>query len=157
MTTYKSDAAKAGIMPDYSKAGILLSRTAVFTLGTDSGGISIAANDVVQMVPIPKGAQILNIMVENNSLTEIFNVEVGDGNSNSRFFEYVFTGQINRNDFFKANTLARPMLSAHVYTYTGNDTIDLIFLSTGETIMTDTTIAMTVMYKMEGSIADEDF
>ena len=157
MTTYSSAAVNAGIMPDYSKAGVLLSRTAVFTLGTDTGGISLAAADVVQMVPIPKGAQIINILCENNCGLGIYNVEVGDGNSNSRFFGYVFTGVIMRNDFFNANTLARDPNSASVYTYTEDDTIDWTFLSSGLTEMSGFTIAMTVIYKMEGEIKDEDF
>ena len=162
MTDYTSDAVDAGIMPDYSRAGVLLSRTAVFTTTAD-----LLSRETIKMVPIPKGAQIINIMVENNSLCQwcgLASLQVGDGNDTDRFFKDVFTGgaaggaQVNRNDFFSANTLQRDPLASHVYTYTADDTIDLFLGGTeNNTGLTGTTIAMTVVYKMEGEIGDEDF
>lgn len=156
MTDYSSDAVTANIMPDYSRAGVLLSRTAVFTTTAD-----LLSRETIKMIPIPKGAQIINILVENNSLCQwggLATLQVGDGNDTDRFFKDVFTGQIMRNDFFNANTLQRDPLASHVYTYTADDTIDLFLGGTeNNTGLTGTTIAMTVIYKMEGEIGDEDF
>lgn len=156
MTTYQSSAVTAGIMPDYTRAGIVLCRSAVFTVEAE-----LISGDTIEMVPIPNGAQILNIVVENNSLNQwagLATFSVGDGNDVDVHMTWPFTGIIMRNDFYSANTLQRaPKTTDIVFEYTNDDTIDFYCGGTMNSDVTGTLIAMHVFYKMAGEINDEDF
>ena len=165
MTTYKSDAVTAGLMPDYSRAGVVLCRTGEHLITVD-----LATSDVVQMVPVPKGAQILNVQVFNDTAggkLEMFSFDVGDAGDVDRFFDGVSFGY---HDTGSALTMSRVLDMGHIhgclvgkagflYTYTGNDTIDILVTanSTATGGNSGWTVGMNVFYKMAGSIADEDF
>jgi hypothetical protein len=156
MTVYKSDAAQAGLMPDYSRAGVVLCRSAEYTVTTEP-----ISGDTIEMVPIPKNAQIINIMIENSSLNQwasLATMQVGDGDDTDRHFLWPFTGVVNQVDFYGCNTLQRLKTGTYmVHTYSQNDTIDFYFNGTMNSDVTGCSIAMHVFYKMEGSIADEAF
>ena len=48
MTIYKSDAVEAGIMPDYSRAGVVLCRSGKYT----ATAATTMSGNTLQMVPI---------------------------------------------------------------------------------------------------------
>ena len=156
MTTLKSDAVTAGIMPDYSRAGVVLCRTGMYHCTAQDELIS---GDTIEMVPIPKNAQILDIhviaKVQGGALgwTNATDCQIGDGSSSSRFMT---GGDLVDQDILTMEANGRP--GAIGYTYDeGNDTIDF-FLKKATTVnQTDLVIIMNVYYKMAGSIKDEDF
>lgn len=157
MTTHQSEAVIAGIMPDYSRAGVVLARTGYITTAAQD---EIISGDTIQMVPVPKNAQILDIHITASktggtlAITDCTGVHVGDGASPSRFF-----------DDATLSAQAALSLSRHQshpgaigYTYDeGADTIDIALTSAATVLETSVKIMMTVFYKMAGSIKDEDF
>jgi len=157
MTTYKSDAVIAGLMPDYSRAGVVLARTGCYTTTSDDD--ELESGDTLQMVPVPKNAQILDIHVTAKLIggtlawTGASGCHIGDGASPSRFMDDASL------DVLVMQTMANDGKPAAIgYTYDeGNDTIDIFINSAATATPTGTSIMMTVYYKMAGSIKDEDF
>lgn len=158
MTTYKSDAATSGLMPDYSRAGVVLCRSAEYTITT-----APICPDIIEMVPIPKGAQILDIFLENtcpNAWASCNTIYVGDGNDRDRFFKWPFCGVKSWTNFAAASTLERRVVTGNndiLHTYSEDDTIDIYFGGTIVTGPTGSHVTMHVFYKMDGSISDESF
>lgn len=156
MTTHKSTAVSAGIMPDYSRAGVVLCRTGhIVTAAQDE----IISGDTLQMVPIPKNAQILDIHLSVSKeggtldITAATGTHVGDGSSPSRFMDDVSIGDA---DVLTLVINGKP--GAVGYTYDeGDDTIDVAITSAATVLETGVKIMMSVFYKMAGSISDEDF
>ena len=156
MTTHKSAAVTAGIMPDYSRAGVVLCRTGfIVTAAQDS----IISGDTLQMVPIPKNAQILDIHVTVSKvagtvdITAATGCHVGDGASSCRFMDDASLGTL---EMLTMSAHGKP--NAIGYTYDeGNDTIDIALTSAATVVETSVVFMMNVYYKMAGSIADEDF
>lgn len=156
MTTHYSDACKTGLMPDYSRAGVTLCRTGIYTCAAQD---VVLSGDTIQMVPIPKNAQILDIkfIAKKNNGTLDFagatHAHIGDGASSSRFFVGFSIGSVTQVQLFHAGNFA-----AVGYTYDeGDDTIDLAVRSAATVLETDAVFLMSVYYKMAGSISDEDF
>ena len=156
MTTHQSDACKSGLMPDYSRAGVVLCRTGMYVAAAQDVVLSA---DTIQMVPIPKNAQILNIQVIAKKtggtldLVGATGCHIGDGASSTRFWDDASLGGVTQFQLFHTGKFA-----AVGYTYDeGNDTIDIAFTKLATVMETDATIIMNVFYKMAGSISDEDF
>ena len=156
MTTLKSDAVTAGIMPDYSRAGVVLCRTGMYHCTAQDELIS---GDTIEMVPIPKNAQILDIHLTAKVVAGTLDFagatgcHIGDGSSGSRFMDDVSIGAV---EMLTMVGSGKP--GAIGYTYDeGNDTIDLYLKKAATVNQTDLVIVMNVYYKMAGSISDEDF
>lgn len=156
MTTHQSDACASGLMPDYSRAGVVLCRTGMYHCAAQD---VILSADTLQMVPIPKNAQILNIQIMAKKAAGTLDLagctgcHVGDGASPTRFFDDASLGGTTQHELFHSGKFA-----AVGYTYDeGNDTIDIAFTKLATVMETDTVIIMNVFYKMAGSISDEDF
>lgn len=155
MTTHQSDAVKAGLMPDYSRAGVVLCRTGHITFDAQDEFIS---GDTIEFVPIPKNAQILDIHLIAKlaggtlDFTAATGVHIGDGGSSCRFMDDVSIGEV------EMATMANQGKPAAIgYTYDeGADTIDLFLKSAATVNQTDLVLIMNVYYKMAGSIKDED-
>jgi len=146
MTTKQTTAVIAGITPDHCiPAGVVLSRTGKYTF-TGEGELAIA--DVCQMVPIPKGAQIIDVILQWNACNTNCDATVGDGSDAD--------GWILKQDVDAAGR-AHAGSSAAAYfigkEYTANDTID-ITIATAATDAGDE-ITCIVLYKVEGAIDDE--
>ena len=156
MTTHKTDAVTSGLMPDYSRAGVVLARTGVITFDAQDEFIS---GDTIQLVPVPKNAQILDIhlcaYVAGGTLdfTAATGCHVGDGSSPSRFMDDVSIGEDSVLTLIKDG---KPYAVGYTYDE-GNDTIDLALTSAATVNQTNLVIKCTVYYKMAGSISDEDF
>ena len=155
MTTWKSDAVKAGLMPDYSRAGVVLCRTGVYY--TDAQD-EIVSGDTIQMVPIPKNAQILDVVITAKLLAGTLAFEgasgchVGDGACPSRFMDDASLGNAIMLCIVDDG---RPASIGYTYDE-GEDTIDIAVKKAATVNQTYTTIIMNVYYKMAGSISDED-
>jgi len=160
-TTVYSTAVTANVMPDKNTpAGVVLSRT-----GTYTATAALDANSVVQLIPMPKGAQLLQLFVAYSALGASRTVDIGTGADVDMFFDgvsVVNAGQVAWGCAVggaTANTAANIVHGASLlaatwpYEFTAADTIDAKIL--GDTFPEDGVITAVAIYKMEGGIADE--
>jgi len=154
MATYQTTAVIAGVRPDATcPAGIVLSRYGLFTLAASGGdATALAQNDVIEMVPVPKGAQIIDINVQWTDLASAGSptMDVGDGDDTN--------GWIDGLNITAAgiSCLKTATFSAYYIgkEYTAADTIDVKIMD-ADCNATSGTIRMIVEYKVEGAIDDE--
>ncbi len=149
MTTHKSNAVTAGIMPDWAQAGVVLCRSAEYT-----SAAAIACGDTIQMVPIPKGAKVLQIQVRYNTVEAgASGCSIGYGGSTAAFADGL--------DFTADNVKVFPggggnAFAGFLHTFTADDTIDIAIPSAeGAITAGQAKIDMAVWYKMTGTITDE--
>ena len=152
MTIHRSGAAISGIMPDYSQAGVIMCRTGVFTTVNDD----MVSGDTIQMVPVPKGAIIMNIQAyAGTAISGCSQIDIGDGSSSARFFNGFSWGDLNY--LFMDNTDGVVANIGYCYDE-GNDTIDINLSEDVSTkVPTSIKFTMHVWYKMTGSISDENW
>lgn len=119
----------------------------------------IISGDTLQMVPIPKNAQILDIHITTKKAGGTLDLaggtgcHVGDGASSTRFMDDVSLGTLEM-----LTMAANGKPNAIGYTYDeAADTIDIALTSAATVVETDVIFMMNVFYKMAGSIKDEDF
>lgn len=143
MAILQSTAVVAGLMPDYARAGGVLNRYASYTVATTA----LAADQTVEMVPIPEGAIIIGMGVNLASAQSDCHVSVGFGTSTTFFF----ASQDGAADFSKS-LFGDGVSTGHNYTFTAEDTIDIIVLESAMAI--GTRVDLNVQYVM-GNIADE--
>lgn len=160
MATIYSPAVLAGLMPDFSIAGVVLSR---FTKYTQAAAITV--NDILQMIPVPANCRIIDVQVwlATPFSSPGMTINVGDGGSAARYFAAVNLGSPSYalNLFKGKGLIDTPSTFAAGRTSRGKcydtaDTIDVVFLS-GLAAGTSAKICMNVLYCMQGSIADEDY
>ena len=153
MTTHKSDAVTAGIMPDLSTAGVVLCRSAEFVTSDDS----VVSGDTIQMVPIPKNAKVLSVKVYYSDLPDGFTgADVGYGGDTDAFMTTIpVTG--DNFQFWPGGSYDNDAAAVGVFlhTFTADDTIDIALGGGPTKIPTSQHIYMSVQYKMVGSISDE--
>jgi len=157
MATQKSAACIANYAPD-APDGNIKCRIGTWTY-TDDGAAAIA--DVLQMVPVPKGAQIIDIKLAWTALSAgVFNV--GDADDPDRFFLALVANDVGRISMFggfdgSTNSDEDAVCGATKanlgYEYTVADTIDITLTSAA--VEASDEITMAVLYKVEGGIADE--
>lgn len=111
--------------------------------GSYSVSSNLAANDVIQMVKIPAGATVLEIIASASaSIGATATAEIGDGSDTDRFVTSGTFGQ-------GAASLTRlNAATGNGYTYTAEDTIDIKIL-TMATPATGATITLTAIYTMQ--------
>jgi hypothetical protein len=157
MTTHKSDAVQAGIMPDWAQAGVVLNRSTEYTV-SDS---SLVSGDTLQLIPVPKGAKILRIELFHNACPAgVTGSDLGYGGDTNAFFgSLTLTGEkfeIYPGQQQNAHTTVYfGKTDGFLHTFTADDTIDLTFPSAPTHIVTNTDFKISVWYKMTGTIADE--
>lgn len=143
-TTEKTAAVKAGIMPDHRLAGNVLSRCGYYLADG-----ALDANSVIQMVPIPEGARILDIRFYATLNGAGRTMDVGDGNLVDRYFD-----GLDASAAIQANPSDMDAAYLAPYIYTADDTIDVKIL--GDTFVDAKECWLTVQYVMDG-ISDEDW
>lgn len=151
MTTHKSDAVNAGIMPDFLQAGVVLCRSALFETEDDS----VVSGDTIQMVPIPKGARVLAVQMYYSDLPDgTTGTDVGYGGDADAFMVTVPT---TGNNFVSWPNGAYDNNTSDVafYTFTADDTIDVSIPTAVTKIPTNQYLYMNVWYKMTGTLTDE--
>lgn len=135
MPTYRSNLVTAGAP---AKTGIeTVQQIATLTVGT-----ALIAADVLEMVPVPKGARITNIQVlASGSLGSTLTASIGDGAATARFAAAAALGQGGAS----YTTLGVASGASLGFQYTVNDTIDIV-VATAAGGTTGVTITMVVTY-----------
>jgi len=138
MATLKSDAVKDGIMFVDGPIGAVLCRSASFT-GKPGNG------DVLQMIPVPKGAMVVGYDLIWEALAASTTVKIGDGDDDDRY----------------AGTTAHTVTAAGAahgvaqgYLYTADDTIDITF--GGAAQAADKTVKMNLYYKIVAGACEQE-
>lgn len=144
--TVQSDAVKSGVKPEHQvPVGVVLCRIGKYT---NSGAKD--ANSVVEMVPIPKGAQIVGMAFESSALGAGRTVDIGIGTTVDLFFDGLDVSTAGV--FGPADMDGNGVIG---YEFAANDTIDVKVL--GDDLPDKAVLRLAVFYKMQGAIADEDF
>lgn len=112
----------------------VIARTALYTKAAAE-----SAGDVIQMVPVPKGATVLDIQVAFNLGGGAFTANIGDGNSTGRFAASLSTNiaAVQRMTSVAAN-----------YQYSADDTIDIL-VGTATSASAVGSIRLTAYYTMD--------
>ena len=156
MTIHKSDAVVSGLMPDDSRAGVVLCRTTEFAGG--SSDYNIITGDTLQMIPIPKNAKILRIDLYHGSATKTVDADLGDGQDPDRYIVSIGMSSAQIRTWPQDTGSALPTgcsATGFLKTYATQDTIDLTFNTYSGSATKTFAINMAVWYKMIGSISDE--
>lgn len=106
-------------------------------------GAALALNDVLEMVKVPKGARIfdgwLNVPDLDTNGSPAIILSVGDGGSTARYLSASNIGQ--------AGGFARFAVAAGFgYTYTANDTVDILVATGPATGATSGTLTLALRY-----------
>lgn len=104
---------------------------------------NLALNDVIQMVPVPLGAVITGVTLSSTDLDSgaALVYDVGDGNDTDRHITATSIGQAGG----VASTMA---LTGYGYTYTVDDTIDVLVKTAPAGGVASGTITLKVSYLM---------
>lgn len=120
--------------PRYIENGVV-ARSAQYTFG-----LAESAGDILQMIPIPKGAMVIDTQVQVNGHTGgNGTLQVGDGNSATRY----------STNSYSVSAVGR-MVQGLGYSYSAEDTIDVTFnaVTTGTAVGT---IRLTVLYSFDNA------
>ena len=104
---------------------------------------ALVVSDVIQMVKIPKGAKILEVILSTDDLDTSTGLvlDVGDGSVTDRFIDGSTIGQTGGVDRLNE-------VGGHLYEYTAEDTIDVIVQTAPTTGATSGTVNVSVTYQM---------
>jgi hypothetical protein len=166
MTVYtvSSEAQTSKVCPDACiPAGVVLSRT-----GTYTAVANMEANSIIHLIPMPKGAQLLDLLVAWTALGAGRTLDVGiaDTGYTGSDVDMFFIGLVAQHAGYArfgaamidgaadgAAHGAQMLADTWPYEFTANGSIDVTVL--GNTFPTGKTITAVAIYKMEGAIDDE--
>ena len=122
--------------PKYIQDG-MIARSAIFNFA-----LAQSAGDVIQMVPVPKGAQIVDVetLFTPGAGGPVLTWSVGDGNSTQRY---------NTSVSAAVATQLRSVAGLG-YSYSADDTIDIVVGAVGSATAAGS-IRLTVTYSMDQS------
>jgi len=139
MATYTATAAQTNASgfflhpPKYNEKGVQ-AMSVQFTFTT-----SQSAGDVIQMIPVMKGTQVHDVMVSTSGFTGgLATLGIGDGNSTKRFGSASVSA---------ANSI-RPTQFTIGYSYSADDTIDILFDAVSTATATGT-VRLTVFFSFD--------
>lgn len=137
-TTYTADRADSAVQP---RTHIGLNHVSeVFTVDT-----ALALNDVIEMVWVPEGAIIHDLVLSCEDLdtgTAAITLSLGDGDDADRY--------ITDSDIGQAGGMARlENQGGHMHTYSAADTIDVTVSTGPDTGATDVDIRLSVFYSLQ--------
>lgn len=139
-STFKSDLASG-----YRAAGVGGGSQEIVVYAEYEITAALVVNDVIQMIPVPAGAQIMEVTLGADDLdsngTPAIVLDVGDGSVTDRLIDGATVGQAGG----RTSTLKT---GAFGYTYTASDTIDVIVQVAPATGATSGTIMLRVAYVM---------
>lgn len=134
MATFTSSQVGSGVSPRAVHVGL---NTVV---GKYSTSTALSAGDVIQMVKVPLGATVTGVTASGGAYKQ-YTFTVGDGNSTARYMAATSGGPT-------AVVTTGTALAGHGYTYTAEDTIDIV--TTVATSATGTgTATLIVQYTMD--------
>lgn len=142
MATLTTADVAAGVQTRTPHSGVA-AVSATFTLTA-----ALAGADVIQMVKIPKNAQILDVILTVTDLdtgTPAIVLDVGDGDDVDRFIDGATTGQAGGTVRMGSGITT----ATNVHTYTADDTIDVTVATAPGTGATTGTVTLAVLYMME--------
>lgn len=121
--------------PKYIENG-LIARSAAYTFTAAQ-----SAGDVIQMIPVPKGAQVIDVRATPSNMGGVnFTFGIGDGGSTTRYANSLSTS---------ANgAVAMLSVPGVGYSYSVDDTVDII-MQTATSASAAGTIRLTVLYTMD--------
>lgn len=139
MPTYRSPKVAPGVQPRHEPQG-LLSVTGTYALAG-----ALALNDIVEMVKLPRGAAVLDVVLTTDDLdtggSPAIVLAVGDYGDAARFITGATIGQ--------AGGLARAGTKAVPYVYS-DDAIVTVKVTTGPATGAATgNVSLTVIYTMD--------
>lgn len=142
-TTFTSSQAASTVNPRTCENGLC------YACGTYEITAALVVSDVVQMVRVPAGAYIQEVTLQTDDLDTagpaiVF--DVGDGSVVDRFIDACLSAQVAANDV----TCRINQMDGLNYTYTAEDTIDVIVATAPTTGATSGTILLCVQYGMQG-------
>lgn len=121
------------------------------TYAVPASGDGTAADDIIQMVKVPKGATILDVTLTSEDLdsngTPTIVLDVGDGDDPDRFIDgsnVAQAGGVAR----LGSGVAAAATDGLFYTYTAEDTIDVKVVTAAATKAAGN-ITLAVLYTME--------
>lgn len=138
-STFTSDAVASTVQP---RAGLgVCSITASYEISA-----ALVVNDVIQMVKVPAGATVLNVILQTDDLdtngSPAIVLDVGDGTNTDLYIDGSTIGQAGGIEYMNVNT-------ALGNTYTSEDTIDILVQVAPATGATSGTLTLTVIYDMQ--------
>lgn len=152
-TTYVAPKAAPGVQPHDFKPGAN-TITSTFDIaaavdavaGGGAGGAAFVINDVVQMMKIPKGARVTEAILTavdlDTNVAPAITLDVGDGVDPDRFIAASVIGQtggtVRLGQGIVTNTPA--------FTYTADDTIDVLVKAAPATAVAVGTITLSVTF-----------
>lgn len=162
--TVYSDAAQSGVCPDHNiPAGVVLSRFAQYT-----NTAAMDANSVIHLLPMPKGAQLLDLMIGFTAFGAGRTIDVGitdtsyTGYDIDMFMDGVavqYAGYARWGCAMINGSAAAVVHGAKWYAntwpyeFTANNYIDVKVL--GDTFPANAYVTGVALYKQEGAIDDE--
>lgn len=142
-TTYVGPKAGAGVQPHDFKAGGNLV-TATFDLATaidatnggGTGSTALIINDVIQIMKVPKGARVCEMVLTVTDLDAGTNIvlAVGDGVDDDRYISGSTIGQTGGTVRLGSGIIT----NTSAFTYTADDTIDVKVTTAGSAVTTGT-------------------
>ena len=108
-------------------------------------GTSLVINDVIQMVSVPLGARVIDVILDAGSLDSgtTVGVCVGDGGTTNRYITVTTLFQ-NASGITRANTVGYTRTQ-----YTVNDTIDVMVVTAPQTGLTTSVISMVALLAID--------
>lgn len=147
-TTYSSNAVASGVQP---RGGIgVQSITEVY-----EAEVALVVDDIIKMVKIPAGAEILDIRLSVDDLdtdgTPAIVLDVGDGDDDDRFILGTTIAQGGGTVRLGQGVVGAAAASCAGYRYTADDTID-VHVDTAPDAGGTGTISLTVIYSMQPAV-----
>lgn len=150
MTLHKTAAVNSGLAPDWTKPGVELVRTSIHTTADDT----LVSGDTLQLVPVPKGAKILEVTISAVLGTGTSGADVGYGGDTDAFMAAAKFDSVSGGGY-QSMVASKKATAGFLTVFTHADTIDLALVKSPTKIPTSTTIKTVVRYVMVGTIEDE--
>lgn len=142
-TTFTSAQAASTVNPRTCENGLC------YAFGTYEITAALVISDVIQMVRVPAGAYIQEVILQSDDLDTAgpaIVLDVGDGTTTDRFIDACLCAQVAANDV----ACRTNQMDGVNYLYAAEDTIDVIVATAPTTGATSGTITLTVIYGMQG-------
>lgn len=116
---------------------------------------ALALNDVIQMVKIPAGATVCELLLATDDLdtggSPALVLDVGDGDDTDRYIDGSTIGQTGGSARLGSGVSAATAANSFNYTYAAEDTIDVLAQVAPATGATSGTVSLMVIYTMQKS------
>ena len=116
---------------------------------TVTAGAALVINDVIQMLKVPKGARVMEVILAatdlDSNVTPLITLDVGDGDDPDRYIAASTIGQTGGTVRLGSGITTL----TEAFTYTADDTIDVLVKAAPATGATTFSIRLTVIYSTD--------